>query len=64
MLLNTIKSPVLQRLGYGTNGFEQNGNKVPTAGEFQVHKELWQQDKSADKSGKEILPGFVGRNYN
>jgi len=31
--------------------------------EFQVHKELWQQDKSKDKNGKVILLGFVGRGY-
>jgi len=63
MPLHTIKSPVLQQMGCGQNGFEQNGNTIPTAGEFQIQKELWQQDKSKDKSGKEILPGFMGRNY-
>lgn len=32
MTLNTIKSPVLKKLGFDKNGFEQTGNLVPTAG--------------------------------
>ncbi len=31
MLLNTIKSPVLEKAGCAKNGFEQEG-QVPTAG--------------------------------
>jgi len=62
MRLNTIDSPVLQRAGCGTNSFEESG-AVPTAGEFQVQKELWQKDTSPGKVGKEILPGFKGMTY-
>lgn len=57
MLLNTIRSPVLERAGCDKNGFEMEGS-VPTAGEFQVHKELWQRNPA---SGKVILPGFEGK---
>ena len=32
--------------------------------EFQIQKQHWQQDRSASKQGKVIIPGFKGVNYN
>jgi len=59
ILLSTIDSPVLKRVGCDKNGFEREG-KVPTAGEFQVHKELWQQ-RGKGPAEVTILPGFKGQ---
>jgi len=63
MLLNTIKSPVLKRAGCDKNGFEVDGHTVPTAGEFQIQKQHWQQDRTPGKQGRDIIPGFKGVNY-
>lgn len=79
MLLNTIKSPVLKRASCDKNGFEVDGNTVPTAGgESFVCCVMKSLSCRADRtefqihkelwqrdpsSGRVILPGFQGTIY-
>lgn len=59
VVLNTIKSPVLEREGFVANEFEKAGLPVPKMSDFVVAKQTWQQAKNRIIEDAEILPGFT-----
>ncbi|KAJ7606094.1 Clavaminate synthase-like protein [Roridomyces roridus] len=61
--LSTIKSPLLERVGYTENEFENGGNPVPTMEEWTFAKQKWQAKVGVKGDAGTILPGFNEKVY-
>jgi len=59
LVLKTVDSPVLKAAGCDKNYFELAGNPSPTAGDYQIQKELWQRH---GVNAREHIKGFQGGN--